>query len=209
MNSDDPHAIGSMEQLRQLYDLPLPIITASKLDFVHEHMDHFIRLSPFVCIASGADPGLDVSPKGGKPGFVKVLDRKTVAFGDWPGNNKLETMSNLLQAGRCGLLFLVPKLSLFLRINGPAVLTRDPALLEKLTERGKAPKLAVKVTVQEAYYHCGKAFLRSGLWKPDQWRNVSNYPSVGRFMTDLVPATEFTPETINDMYDQDMKERLY
>ena len=210
MSNTDPHVIGSMEQLRQLYDVPpLPIITESKLDFVHKHMAHFIELAPFVCVSSQGDEGIDVSPRGGAPGFVKVLDARTVAFGDWPGNNKLESFSNILQSGRCGLLFLIPKLTLFLRINGQAVLTCAPDLLEKLGERGKVPKMAVKVTVKEAYYHCGKAFIRSGLWKPDQWRDVSGYPSVGRFMSDVVGVTEFTPEIINEMYDQDLKERLY
>lgn len=209
MGGKDPHVISSLEELRALYELPMPIITASKLDYIHEHMHHFIRLSRFVCIASESESGLDVSPRGGSSGFVKVLDRKTVAFGDWPGNNKLETLSNIVYRGRCGLLFLVPMLDLFFRINGPAVLTRAPELLEKLKERGKLPKLAVKVTVNEAYYHCGKAFRRSGLWKPEKWQDVGKYPSVGRFMTDLVQATEYTPEQINELYEEDLKQRLY
>lgn len=209
MDETDPHLIDSLEELRTLYELPMPIITASKLDYIHPHMQHFIGLSPFVCIASESDSGLDVSPRGGTPGFVRVLDRKTVAFGDWPGNNKLETFSNILRTRRCGLLFLVPTLDLFLRINGPAVLTRAPELVEALTERGRLPKLAVKVTVNEAYYHCGKAFRRSGLWKPEKWQDAGAYPSVGRFLTDLVPASEFTPEQIDTLYEEDLRDKLY
>ena len=209
MSVREPHVIGTLEELRELYELPMPIITAAKLDHIHEHMAHYIRLSPFVCIASESESGLDVSPRGGRPGFVRVLDSKTVAFGDWPGNNKLETFSNILRTGRCGLLFLIPTLDLFFRINGPAVLTRAPELLEALTERGKVPKLAVKVSVNEAYYHCGKAFRRSGLWKPEKWQDVSSYPSVGKFLTDIVPTTELKLEQINVMYDEGMKNELY
>lgn len=209
MATEDPHAIGSLEELRALYEPPMPIITASKLDYLHEHMQHFIRESPFVCIASESESGLDVSPRGGAHGFVRVLDRKTVAFGDWPGNNKLETLTNIVRTGRCGLLFLVPKLDQFFRINGTALVTRAPELLELLTQRDKRPKLAVKVTVAEAYYHCGKAFRRSGLWKPEKWPDVSGYPSPGRFLSDIVQETGFTAPQIDELYEAEMRDRLY
>lgn len=209
MSNDDPYVISSQEELREYYDMPGPLMTKSKLDFIHDHMVNFIRCCPIVCVSSETADGLDASPRGGEPGFVKVLDRKNVAFGDWPGNNKVETLSNIIETGRCGLLFLVPKLDVFFRINGSAVVTRDPAVLEQLRERNKLPKSAVKVTVNEAYFHCGKAIRRSGLWKPEGWEDVSDFPIVGKVLSDLVKMAEYTPEMLEKFYQHGLSEELY
>ncbi len=209
MSHDDPHAITSIEELREYYEMPNPLITKSKLDFLEDHMKHFISLAPFVCVSSETEEGLDASPRGGEPGFVKVLDRKTVAFGDWPGNNKVETLSNIIRTGRCGLLFLVPTLDVFFRINGPATVTRDPAITEKLREKGKPPKSAVKVTVRESYFHCGKAFRRSDLWTPDKWVDASGFPTVGKVLADLTKIAEYSPEQLEALYQHGLREELY
>lgn len=209
MNQNDPYAINTVEELREYYEMPSPLITKSKLDFLDDHMKHFIRLCPFVCLSSETSDGLDASPRGGEPGFVKVLDRKTVAFGDWPGNNKLESISNIIQAGRCGLLFLVPTLDVFFRINGPAVVTKDPAVRKLLQEHGKTPKTAVKVTVNEAYFHCGKAFRRSHLWMPDKWEDVSEFPTVGKVLADIVKIADLKPEQLEAMYQEGLRDELY
>jgi uncharacterized protein len=205
----DPHQVSTIAQLRTLYGEPSPLVTKSKLDFLAPHMAHFIRLCPFVCIATKTAAGLDASPRGGAPGFVQVLDPKTVAFGDWPGNNKLESISNIIETGRCGVLFLVPRLDVFFRINGSAVATTEPALLERLKEQGRTPKLAVKVTVREAYFHCGKAFRRSHLWAPELWNDASSFPTVGKVLADLVQIADYTPEQLEALYQHGLREELY
>jgi len=209
MIEPDPYQITSVEELRTYYDLPNPLIVASKLDFLHDHMLHYMRLAPFVAIASETGAGLDCSPRGGDSGFVKALDRRTVAFADWPGNNKLETFSNIIADSRAGLLFITPQLDIFLRINGEAIVTRDPAVLALLHEQGKAPKAAVRIAVKEAYFHCGKAFRRSGLWNPDKWPAVAGFPSVGRVLTDMTKVTEYTSDELTEWYEHELKEGLY
>ncbi|MFC3052398.1 MSMEG_1061 family FMN-dependent PPOX-type flavoprotein [Kordiimonas pumila] len=209
MTTTDPYAIDSLEKLRTIYGEPSPLVTKSKLDFLHDHMIDFIRYCPIVALASETEDGLDASPRGGEPGFVKVLDRKTVAIGDWPGNNKLESITNIIRTGRCGILFLVPKQDVFFRINGPASVTQDPDVLKKLVEHNKEPKAAIKVTVNEAYFHCGKAFRRSGLWKPEGWTDSSAFPMVGKVLKDLTDIAEYSPEQLEGLYQHGLKEELY
>lgn len=209
MSSDPSYTITSVEELREFYEMPKPLVTESKLNFIHDHMAHFISLAPFVCISSETEAGLDASPRGGDPGFVKILDRKTVVFGDWTGNNKLETLSNIIETGRCGLLFLVPRIDAFFRINGDATISRDPAILDRLKEHGKPPKTAVVVTVKEAYFHCGKAFRRSHLWNPENWVDISGFPTIGKILGDLVKVGEVTPEQLEEMYQKGLREELY
>ncbi|MFC3052862.1 MSMEG_1061 family FMN-dependent PPOX-type flavoprotein [Kordiimonas pumila] len=209
MKSADTFVINSLEELREYYGEPSPMATDTMLDFLHDHMVDFVRRSPFVAVSSESMEGLDVSPRGGEAGFVHVLDRKTVMFGDWPGNNKLETISNIITTGRCALLLLVPTLDVFLRINGAATVTRDPELLKSLVEFNKEPKVAVKVSVEQAYFHCGKAFKRSHLWVSDSWPDVTSYPKVGKIMKDLVDIPDHTSEDLNAMYNQALKDELY
>lgn len=209
MTETDPYKISTLEELRQHYDVPSPLIVRSKFDFIHDYMIQYMKLAPIVCVASETEAGLDASPRGGEPGFVKALDRRSVAFADWPGNNKMETFSNVIESGRLGLLFMAPKLDTFLRINGDAIVTRDPAVLERLAEQGKVPKAAVKVSVREAYFHCGKAFRRSHLWKPEDWPDVSGFPSVGKVLADMAKITELSVDQLNAFYEHGLTHELY
>lgn len=234
MSQNDPYRIDSLEKLRELYGEANPMVVKTMLDFLHDHMVDFIRRAPFVAISSETEEGLDVSPRGGEAGsVVHILDRKTVAVGDWPGNNKLETISNIITTGRCGLLLLVPKLDVFLRINGAATVTTDPELLNQMTEGTKQPKAAIKVSINQAYFHCGKAFRRSGLWNQQSWTSAEGFPIVGKVMSDLVTLdltdeqmeqmrqqalqegkdmpnlSETTPEMFEAMYQKGLKEDLY
>nr|WP_047168513.1 MSMEG_1061 family FMN-dependent PPOX-type flavoprotein [Sphingomonas sp. Y57] len=209
MSDTDPYQISTIEELRAHYDAPSPMILRSKLDFLHDHMLRYMRLAPIVCIASETEAGLDASPRGGEPGFVKPLDRKTLAFADWPGNNKMETFSNVIENGRIGMLFMAPRLDVFLRINGPAIVTRDPAILDRLVEQDKTPKAAVKVSVREAYFHCGKAFRRSALWKPEAWPDTSDFPSVGKVLSDMAKITELSVEQLDAFYNHALEHELY
>jgi PPOX class probable FMN-dependent enzyme len=209
MAEADPYQIATLEELRVHYDAPNPLILRSKLDFLHDHMLQYMRFAPIVCIASDTEAGLDASPRGGEPGFIKPIDRKTLAFADWPGNNKMETFSNVITSGRIGMLFMAPQLDVFMRVNGPAIVTRAPAILDKLVEQGKTPKAAVKVTVHEAYFHCGKAFRRSALWKPDAWPDTSAFPSVGKVLSDMAKITEMSVEQLDAFYNHGLEHELY
>jgi PPOX class probable FMN-dependent enzyme len=210
MAEEDPYQIKTIEELRQHYDMPGEMVTKTKFDFLDDYAISYIRLTPLVCIGTEMGEGLDVSPRGGEPGFVHVIDRRHLAIPDWPGNNKVETMTNLVHSGRCGLLFLVPGMDLFLRVNGPAVITRDPALLAKMTERGKTPKSAIRVTTREVYFHCGKALKRSKIWEPESWPPRSAMPTAGKMILDQAKlADTMTAEDIDAMYQKALKDDLY
>lgn len=209
MTLPDPHQITSVQALRELYEMPSALVLKAKLAFIDDHMAHFIRLAPIACLASDSAAGLDASPRGGEPGFVRVLDRQTVAFGDWPGNNKLESFGNILETGRCALLLMVPRLDVFLRLNGSAVITTDPALRELMKEGTKLPKTVVKLTVEDTYFHCGKAFRRSHLWAPNQWPDVAAFPPVGKVIGDIVKIAELQPEQLEALYQKGLREELY
>jgi PPOX class probable FMN-dependent enzyme len=149
------------------------------------HAQAFIRRSPFVCIGTqDCDGKADVSPRGDPPGFVRVLDERTLAIPDRPGNNRLDSLVNLLANPNVGLLFMVPGFDETLRVNGQASLVTEPELLSSLSVGGRAPKLAIVVTVEEAFLHCAKAFRRSRLWDPTILQPRSGMPSLVRMILD-------------------------
>jgi PPOX class probable FMN-dependent enzyme len=157
--------IDSVDQLRALYQGPKERALKKELPSLDIHCRQYIALSPFVVVASGDAAGqLDASPRGGLPGFVKVLDERTVLIPDSPGNNRLDTLENILGANEVGLLFLIPGVDETLRINGVASLHTDEEYLDLCTSETRRPKLVIKVAVRQAYLHCAKAFMRSRLW---------------------------------------------
>lgn len=201
--------VESLEQLRTLYELPHERILRMKFPRLDSFMTRFIAASPLVFIATAGPEGLDNSPRGGAPGFVRVVDPDHVAIPDWPGNNKLESMTNILSSdGRCGLVFMVPYSDTFLRINGRAVLSRRTDLLESMAEAGRVPKLAILLAVQEAYFHCGKALRRSHIWQPEKWQ-TPELPSVGTMMKAVSDVAEVTAEMIDADYQRALRENLY
>lgn len=205
----DPYRIESIADLRQIYEMPNEMVTKTKFDFLDDYSVTFIRNAPIVCIGSEMAEGLDVSPRGGEPGFVHIIDRRHVAIPDWPGNNKIETITNIVESGRCGLLFLVPAMDLFLRVNGPATVTRDPALLQEMAIGDKLPKTAIRVTVREAYFHCGRAIKRSRIWEPESWPDPHILPKVGKMILDQAKLVDTTADEIETMYRKALKDELY
>ena len=178
-------AITSIEQLRTLYAQPTERAVKKELTYVDKHCRSFIALSPYVVLCtSDASGNLDASPRGGSPGFCKVADDHTVLMPDRPGNNRLDSFTNLIQTGRIGLLFFVPGVDEMLRVNGTAELRTDEALCGQCVEQGKAPKVVVTVAVREAYLHCAKAIMRSGLWKIETQVARSVLPSLGQMIHD-------------------------
>lgn len=172
------HIVGSIEEVRALQPTMHPTQPAKVLDHVDDLCRVWIERSTFLTMATyGADGSVDVSPKGDPAGFVKVLDPQTLAIPDRPGNHRWDSFENILETGRIGLVFLVPNRNEVVRVNGSAQLVQDPDLLESMAIKGRVPQFAVLVRVEQAFYHCGKAIIRSRLWAPDQAGPVDGLPT--------------------------------
>jgi PPOX class probable FMN-dependent enzyme len=155
------------------------------IDHIDDHCRAWIERSPYVTIAScNANGQMDISPKGDPAGFVKVLDRKTLAVPDRIGNHRGDTFINVLENPRVALMFVVPKRREVVRISGSAQVVRDPDLLEQMVINRHAPDLALLVRVEEAFFHCGKAMIRSRMWQPDEWGSTEGLPSYGQALKD-------------------------
>lgn len=202
--------ITTLQDLRALYAPARERSVKKQIPALDVHCTRFIGLSPLVVVASsGVNSGaglLDASPRGGAPGFVKVLDAHTLLIPDAPGNNRLDTLENIVATGHIGLLFLLPGVDETLRVNGTAVLSTAESDIALCTDDKRSPKLVIRVTVQAAYLHCAKALMRSKLWSPDVLVNRSVMPSMGEMMKDQIggdiPAE--TQEQMLARYAQDL-----
>jgi PPOX class probable FMN-dependent enzyme len=198
----------SADELESLYGSPSEAVLNKVIDHVDTHCRDFIARSPFVLVATaGTDGTCDVSPKGGAPGFVQVLDERRLAIPDAPGNRLVYSLRNIAATGRAGLLFVIPGLEETLRVNGRACLTRDPALLDALAGEGKPPKLAIGVEVEEAFLHCAKAFKRSGLWQPGDWPSLDGLATPARIWRDHM-ALDLTTRDVQELVDDDYANNL-
>jgi PPOX class probable FMN-dependent enzyme len=200
--------IEDIAELRDIYGEPAERSVKKQLPRLEKHSRAFIGLSPFLVIAS-ADPAgrVDASPKGDAPGFVTVIDDETLLIPDRLGNNRVDTIGNLLASPGVGLIFFVPGLRETLRVNGRARITTDPALLEPCAGNGKAPRSGILVTADEVYFHCGKALIRSDLWNPDKRVAQSDFPSLGRIITEQIG--EGTVEAAERYTEESYRTRLY
>jgi uncharacterized protein len=179
------HRIASIEELTRLYGEPSPRAMRKQLTSLEKHSRRFIELTPFVVVATTGAGGMpDASPRGGAPGFIKPWDERTLLIPDSPGNNRLDSMRNIVETGKIGLIFMIPGVDETLRINGAAYLSRDPAHLAALPDDKRAPKLAIVVITDEVYLHCPKAFMRSRLWDPAAQVKRSVLPSLGEMIRD-------------------------
>jgi PPOX class probable FMN-dependent enzyme len=202
--------------LDTLYAPPAERIQKAVLDRLVDFHADYLKAATFFCLATAGSGGLDASPRGGPPGFVRMLDPHTVAFADWPGNNRIESMRNLQSDNRVGMLFLFPGLDIFMRINGRARVVTDPDLLADLKEGAKVPKAATVVLVDEVLLHCGKAINRAGLWQPEAQVERATLPTVGAMMAALaaiadagaVMASEQIAQ-VNAHYAHEVKNNLY
>ena len=160
--------ITTTEQLRSLYAEPTERARRKQLDKLDHHCKAFIALSPFVVLATADAAGrVDATPRGGAPGFVRVLNDHTLLLPDSPGNNRLDALQNLIENPQAGLLFMIPGVDETLRVNGRVELSTDPADVAVCRDERRAPKVVLRMTVQEAFLHCAKAFMRSRLWQGD------------------------------------------
>ena len=185
--------------LRSLYALPQERARRKEIAALDRHCRGFIALSPFVVLSTcDAAHNLDASPRGGDPGFVKVTDDGHLLLPDSPGNNRLDSLQNIIDTGKAGLLFLIPGFDETLRVNGSAVLSTDADDLRRCTTERRVPKIAIRVTVTAAYLHCAKAFLRSKLWSESSKVARTTLPTIGEMIRDQ-SGLEFVPESREDM----------
>jgi len=179
------------------------------IDHIDAHCRAWIERSPFVVISTVDRNGrMDVSPKGDPPGFVKVLDEKTLAIPDRLGNQRADSFLNIIENPRIGLMFIIPRRGEVVRVSGSAQIVRDPPLLQSMAVDGRAPLLATLVRVEEAFYHCSKAMIRSRMWTPDQWPDIDGLPSYAQALIDhgkLSRSLSYVQEVI----DRNERERLY
>lgn len=204
-----PAKLDTEEALRTVYPEPSGGAVAKQLAFVDPHARRFIELSPFLCIGTSRPDGLaDVSPRGGEQGFVHMLDEKTLAMPDRPGNNRLDTLTNIAHAPAVGLLFFVPGFEEMLRVNGIASTSIEPALMERFVVDGKKPRSVMVVEVRELYFHCTKALRRSGLWDPSKQVARDTMPSFGQIFRDQTKA-EIPAALIDTALEDDAKKNLY
>ncbi|MNS98053.1 Pyridoxamine 5'-phosphate oxidase [compost metagenome] len=203
MHTDPAHLVTNPDALQALYGEPGEASLKKEVDHVHPHYRAFIEAAPFAMLATCGPDGLDASPRGDPAGFVVVEDEKTLLLPDRRGNNRMDSLLNVLADPRVALLFLVPGVGETLRVNGTARISVDPALLERFAMDGKLPRSVLIIDVQTVYFQCSRALLRSRLWDPATQVPRSALPSTGRILSDLSAGT-FDGET----YDRDLPARV-
>ena len=187
----DDTVLRSTTEVRAQYAEPSHMSVAKEIDHLDAHCRAFIALSPLVVVASSdAEGRLDATPRGDAPGFVAVLDDKTLVIPDRRGNNRVDTMLNLVANPKIGLLFLVPGVNETLRVNGTAYVTTDPSLLTPLAADGKVPHVGVVVSAEEVFFHCGKPLIRSRLWDPAAKIERSSFPTLGKILADQIAGAD-------------------
>ncbi len=216
----DPHyTVADEAALRGLFPATHELAKIKCLPALDAHARAFIARSPFLCLGTqgsdgsdGSDGRADVSPRGDPAGFVQILDDRTLAIPDRPGNNRLDSLSNIVANPNVGLLFIIPGFDDTLRVNGRASLTTDPKILDAMRVRERAPTLAIIVRVAEVYLHCAKAFRRSQLWNPEQFQDRSQMPSLARIILDQTtgaPKDDAEMRNIDADLEEDYAKSMY
>ena len=201
--------ISSEAELRELLGTPAPRVLTKERARLHERDIEWLAASPFCLVAtSGADGTCDVSPKGDPPGFALVLDDTTIAIPERPGNKRADGYRNILANPHVGLIFVIPGRKETLRINGRARLIRDAPFFDDMIVKGHRPILAIVVEVEQVFFHCPKAFMRSKVWQPDTWRPDA-LPSHATIVHDLQTTTSDSLETLEQYYANGYRERIY
>jgi PPOX class probable FMN-dependent enzyme len=200
---EDHQIIKSVSDLEALYGEPLEASIAKETDQVVPVYRALIEASPFATLATCGPEGLDCSPRGDGPGFVRVADEKTLLLPDRRGNNRLDSLRNIVHDPQVALLFLIPGVGETLRVNGRAVISADPALLDSFTVDGKAPRTVVVITVETVYFQCSRAVVRSDLWNPDKHVARKSLPSAGQIL-----AAVSENRVGGEAYDAGLQERV-
>ncbi len=204
----EPTQIADQASLRQHYGEPSELVQRKAISRLDRHCRNFIAASPFLVMASADATGaLDASPRGDQPGFVAVLDDARLAIPDRPGNRRIDSLRNILDNPRVGLIFFVPGMNETLRVNGRAEVSTDADLLSLLAVKGRRPISAIIVTVEEAFLHCAKALIRSDLWNPDQRIERGAFPTLGQMLADQICGV--SAEAADRTHQESIDKRLY
>lgn len=207
------HIVSSEADLRSLFPPTHDLAIKKVQNYIDKHARAFIERSPFICIGTqGIEGRADVSPRGDPAGFVKIIDDNTLAIPDRPGNNRLDSLSNIVANPNVGLLFVIPGFDDTMRVNGKATLVTDPDLLKSLSVDGRVPRLAILVEVGTVFIHCAKAFRRSHLWNSDYHQDRSELPSLMKIAldaTDSAPSDQGEMDRLNEELENDYQKTLY
>lgn len=203
----DSGRIDSIEGLEAIYGDAMPRALTKELDHISEHYQAFVEASPFMILSSVGPEGLDSSPRGDPAGFCRVVDRHTVLIPDRRGNNRIDTLRNIVRDPRCSLLFLVPTVGETLRINGQAEISVEPELLASFEMEGKLPRSVIKVTAERVYFQCTKALVRSKLWDATGWPEKRPTPTAGQILKGI--EASFDAKTYDAAYPEHMKSTIY
>jgi PPOX class probable FMN-dependent enzyme len=203
------NVLKTESDLRAIYKQPSAGASAKCLNKLDEHSRRFIELSPFACLGTTGPNGLgDVTPRGGEPGFVHVLSSAHLGIPDRPGNNRLDSLTNILKQPGVGLLFFIPGFEDTLRVNGVAQITTDQPLMQRFVANGKLPISVIVIEVKEVYLHCAKALRRAGLWRLESHIDRSTFPTAGQIYRDQL-ALDKEATAIDQSLEKDARERLY
>ena len=202
------HRITSIEQLESVYGEPAAQSLAKEIPYISEHYRAFIEKAPFVTVATAGPEGLDCSPRGDPPGFVRVVDERTLMLPDRRGNNRIDSMRNLVRDPRISLLFLIPGVNETLRINGRAEIVIDADLCASFSIKGKLPRSVLVVTVERVYFQCQKALVRSRLWDMEAQIARTELPSTGKMLAGL-SENEFDAEEYDRNYPAHLEKTIY
>jgi len=203
-----PNMVSTIAELEAIYGEPLAQSLVKEIDYISDHYRAFIEKSPFMVLASVAEEGVDCSPRGDPSGFVRVVDEKTVMIPDRRGNNRIDTLRNLVRDPRVSLLFLVPGVGETLRINGRAAISVDPDLCASFDMNGKTPRSVIVVTAERVYFQCQKALARSRLWDPEAWIERKELPSAGDILQGL-SKNDFDGDAYDKNYPERLKKTIY
>ena len=202
----ESHLVTSVAELEALYgEVPLGAITKERNE-LHPFQQELIAASPFCAFSTVGPDGTDCTPRGDGPGFVRVVDAHTLELPDRKGNNRLDSLRNIIADGRVSLLFLIPKRIDTMRVNGRAVITTDPATLDSHALDGKSPATVIRITVEAAYLQCGKAMIRSQLWDPGTWADVDGLPTPGMLSAAFRDGVDVP--TYDAGYEQGLRDHL-
>jgi PPOX class probable FMN-dependent enzyme len=204
----EEHRITDVRTLENLYGLPSGAAVEKELAYIHPHYRAMIAAAPFVVLATSGPEGLDTSPRGDEPGFVVVEDEKTVLIPDRRGNNRADSLRNIISNPHVALLFLIPGVGETLRVNGRAIISTAPALLERFAVDGKLPRSVIVVSVDTVFFQCSRAIWRSKLWDADRQIDRKSLPSLGTMIGDISKSRIDAKQYDDGLYER-LKSSLY
>ena len=177
--------LTTVAELEAIYGPANPRSITKEIPFLNEDYRAFVEAAPLIILATAGEEGLDCSPKGDAPGFVRIIDERTLAIPDRPGNNRIDNLRNIVVDPRVSLLFVIPGVEETLRVNGHGAISNEPDLLASFSVGGKLPRTVILVTIGSVYFHCSKALVRSSLWNPAKFVERSRLPSAGKMLQRL------------------------